>query len=166
MLLKQPATCEVSAVISIFGQREYPVEADVQHLLHLRFDDIASLDETDPFSTYRVRQQQRKAREIGLTLTPPRSTDAEAIINFARNIADLRGSLLCQCQGGVSRSSAAALLCLATWTGEGEESACVDYLMQIRPSAVPHADLVKLGDVLLNRHGRLFDAAVRYQRHV
>ncbi len=68
--------------------------------------------------------------------------------------------LLCHCQAGISRSPAAALLCLAAWTGPGRERDCVEQVMQIRPAAVPHMGLVNFGDALLGRQGELVKAVL------
>ena len=70
-------------------------------------------------------------------------------------LLDMDGTLLCQCQGGISRSSAAALLCLATWTGPGREEYCIERLRAVRPSVLPHRNLVAFGDEFLGRKGKL-----------
>ena len=59
---------------------------------------------------------------------------------------------------GISRSTAASILCLAAWTQPGQERECVQYIRQRRPSANPHRDLIRFGDILLNRGGRLEQA--------
>jgi predicted protein tyrosine phosphatase len=79
----------------------------------------------------------------GRPMSPPTIEDARAIIDFADSIRDLKGTVLCQCQGGISRSPAAALLCLATWTQKGEEEYCMRTLRQIAPAAVPHRGLIR-----------------------
>lgn len=165
MLLRKPSTVDVRAIIAIHGQREYPVEVDgVSHSLVIQFDDTEVPSATDPIEAYAVRSRQRKAADVGLTLTPPTLDHARSIIAFARCISEMAGVLLCQCQGGISRSPAAALLCLATWTGPGRERYCVERLLSIRPSAVPHRDLVAFGDEVLQREGRLTAAVHRLQR--
>ncbi len=162
MLLRKPETANVQAIIAIHGQRECPVDvANAPHSLVLQFDDIEAPDLDDPLSAARLRLRQRDAAEIGLTLTPPATDHAESIIGFARSIALLDGVLLCQCQGGISRSPAAALLCLAAWTEPGGERYCVERLLAIRPSAVPHYDVVAFGDELLQRRGKLVEALQR-----
>ncbi len=159
MLLRKPGTLDIQAIIAIHGQREYPVETDcVAHRLVLRFDDVEAPDPKDPLHAARIRLRQREAAEVGLAPTPPTADHARSIIEFARSIRDLDGVLLCQCLGGVSRSPAAALLCLATWTGPGHEQVCVEHLLTVRPCAVPHRDLVAFGDEMLGRGGRLVEA--------
>ncbi len=162
MLLRKPGAVDVRAIISIHGQREYAVETGgVPHRLVLRFDDTEAPSTTDPIHAARVRLRQREAAKVGLTLTPPTIDHARSIIDFARSVAELDGTLLCQCQGGVSRSSAAALLCLAAWTGPGQEHYCVERLLAARDCAVPHRDLVAFGDDLLHREGELTRAMDR-----
>lgn len=162
MLLRNRDAANVRALIAIHGQREYPIEiASVTHKLVLRFDDTESPSTTDPLHAARVAHRQRKAAEFGLSPTPPTADHARSIIDFARSIAELDGMLLCQCHAGISRSSAAALLCLAAWTGPGQEQHCVERLLSVRPSAVPHRNLVTFGDELLQREGALVEALHR-----
>ena len=164
MLLRKSHTADVLAIIAIHGQREYPVEtSEVPYSLVLQFDDTEAPSRTDPIHASRIRLRQREAAEIGLTLTPPTVEHAKSVIDFAHSIRRMDGTLLCQCQGGVSRSPAAALLCLATWTSPGREQYCVKQVLSVRPSAVPHADLVTFGDELLHRDGRLVEALQRAQ---
>jgi predicted protein tyrosine phosphatase len=103
----------------------------------------------------RSQARSRAAEQTGLHVTPPRIDDARRIIDFARSIRVLDGTVLCQCGAGISRSTAAALIALATWTGPGTERECVEELLRIRPAASPHPDLVGFGDELLERNGRL-----------
>lgn len=46
-------------------------------------------------------------------------------------------------------------VCLATWMGEGRERESVEELLRVRPSAVPLMGLVRFGDEVLGREGRL-----------
>lgn len=158
MLLKKPESADVQAIIAIHGQFEFPVESDaVSRILVLRFDDSEAQSATDPIEAARIRLRQREAAKSGRAPMPPTADDARSIIEFAESIRQMDGTLLCQCRAGISRSPAAALLCLATWTGPGRESECVGHLLSIRPSAVPHLDLVAFGDEELDRHGRLVE---------
>lgn len=164
MLLGKSIAADVRAVITIHGQREYPLEAPgIGHRLVLRFDDTQAPNEMDPIRAARIRLRQQEAKKNGLELCPPTVDDARSIIEFAESIRALGGVLLCQCQAGISRSPAAALLCLATWAGPGHERNCVAYLLQVRPSAVPHLDLVRFGDDVLGLNGALVEA-VRAER--
>jgi len=156
MYIRGPSAADVNAIISIYGQREYPLDVEgLAHALILRFDDTEAPNEDDPIHAYQIRLRQRKAAEIGLELIPPTLDHARSIIEFARSISSLEGTLLCQCHAGISRSPAAALLCLATWTRPGQEQACVARIRAARPAAVPHHDLVAFGDRLLQRNGNL-----------
>ena len=162
MMLRTPAAQKVEALISIHGLREHAVDAPwVAHQLVLRFDDVETANLSDPARAYAAWTRQKWAKEMGRPLTPPSAEDAKAIIEFARGITQLEGAVLCQCQAGVSRSPAAALLCLATWTGEGQEEYCVRHLLRARPCAAPLLDLISFGDDLLKRGGKLVDAVRR-----
>jgi predicted protein tyrosine phosphatase len=164
MLLQRAGGHSVEAIITIHGQREYPVLApDVPHVLDLEFDDCETPSRTDPIEAARVRLRQREIAEMGLRSRPPVIEDAAAIVAFAQATQGIAGVLLCQCQGGVSRSPAAALLCLASWTGPGTEDRCVKHVLAICPHAVPHLDLVTFGDEVLHREGRLIEALRRAQ---
>jgi predicted protein tyrosine phosphatase len=160
MFLRGPEGPRVSAILSICGAREFAVEptSPVQHRLVLHFDDADSPDERDPVRAYRALMQRRRDEENGRPMVPPTIDDARAIIEFARSIADLSGTLLCKCLAGVSRSPAAALLCLATWTVAGREGYCVEYVMRCRTCAMPHRQLVAYGDKLLGLKGALVEA--------
>jgi predicted protein tyrosine phosphatase len=155
MLLAKPRH-EVRAIISIVGCREVLLETNIPHRLVLHFDDIEAGDQDDPVSVY-ASLMRRRAHGLE-NAKPPTLGDAVAVINFARQIMDMSGALLCQCEAGVSRSSAAALLCLAAWAGEGQEEYCIWELHRVRPCANPHRDMVRLGDKVLGRQGRLLAA--------
>ena len=159
MFLKQPEAADVSAIISIYGHREYPIEPEFQcKRLTVQFDDAEVECEKDPLRASQLRIRRRDAAEIGLIQSPPTISHAREIIGFAKQIESLGGTLICQCLGGISRSSAAALLCLAVWKGMGAESDCVQEVLRIRPAAQPHRGLVCFGDEILSRSGRLVAA--------
>ncbi len=159
MFIRNPGDAHIDAVIAIAGQREHVVDTTaIQHVLLLNFDDTEAINEDDPLHAARMAQRQRQAAAVGLILTPPTMDDVRAIIEFAESIRGIRGSLLCHCLGGISRSSAAALICLSVWMGEGLESDCVDTLRNIRPAAQPNRDMVLLADRLLGRSKKLVGA--------
>ena len=165
MLLRQDTGSDVKAIICIYGAREFPVEAPaINNKLVLRFDDAEVVNMTDPEEGYRAWIRSKWATEIGRPTTPPNVADAKAIIEFANAAAGIEGTVLCQCQGGISRSPAAALLCLATWTGERREQYCMNELLRIRPCAAPHRGLVLFGDHLLGRGGKLIRAVLEARR--
>lgn len=161
MLMRAPQGLQVGAIIAIHGRHEYAVESPgVSHRLTLRFDDVDLPDPNDEIGRLRSWVRQKWAAEIGRPMAPPNGKDAEAIIDFARSIRDMEGALLCHCQAGISRSPAAALLCLATWMGAGRERECIEEIKRIRPAAVPHVGLVAFGDTLLGREGKLVEAVL------
>ena len=121
-------------------------------------DDTECIDWTDPTRAEAAWARQKWSKEMGRPLTPPTIDDAKSIIDFARSVAAIAGTILCHCQAGISRSPAAALLCLATWTGQGHEQYCIDRLLRIRPAAVPLRDLIAFGDTVLARGGKLLRA--------
>ena len=149
----------IEAILSICGHREFPIDMpEIEKKLILHFDDIEPPDPDDSLSMYRHWARQKWAKENGLILQAPVPGDAQRIIDFARATSEANGTVLFQCQGGTSRSPAAALICLATWLGDGQEQNVVELLLRARPSAVPLRGLVGFGDTLLNREGRLLRA--------
>jgi predicted protein tyrosine phosphatase len=165
MLLRSASANRIEALISIHGQREYLLDApEIAHKLELRFDDVESVDLTDPVNGYAAWARQRWSAAMGRPMKPPIINDAKAIVEFASGLADVSGMVLCQCQGEVSRSAAAALLCLATWTSGGDEQYCMGELLRVRPCAAPLRGLVAFGDTLLGRGGKLIEALTK--RHV
>ncbi|HKQ49791.1 MAG TPA: hypothetical protein VJZ71_17080 [Phycisphaerae bacterium] len=159
MYLRQPEAAHVSAIVAIHGQREYSVETSrATHALVLQFDDSEAPDETDLEQRARYGIRRREAAEIGVILNPPTEEHARSIIEFARRVGAINGVMLFQCLAGISRSPAAALLCLAEWTGAGHEHECVEHILKLRPAAQPHRDLVRFGDKILAREGRLLSA--------
>jgi predicted protein tyrosine phosphatase len=144
----------VSAIISIHGQREFGVESDVAHRLDLHFDDAEVGMANDAMAMQRVMNRKRWNEQNGLVETAPSSSDAEAIVQFARSVRECKGIVLCHCGAGVSRAPAAGLICL----GEGREEECVTEILRLRKGAVPHVGLVRLADELLGSEGRLVKA--------
>ena len=142
------------AVISVHGRREFAVEtlAGVPRL-DLTFDDVDVPPAGDPVAAYFAAARRRWRADNGLVETPPTAADAAAVIAFAGRIETVDGVVLCHCGAGVSRSTAAAVICLAVWLGD--DAAAVAELYALRPMAVPHAGLVAFADALLGRGGWL-----------
>ncbi len=162
MFLRKPQGANVHAIISIHGPNEYGIETQVNNRLDLNFDDVeADPDPADIIAVYHAIVRKRENAENGRALRSPVAEDANRIIKFAESIKDVQGMVLCHCAGGISRSPAAAILCLAVWTGPGNEDYCVNYVLQRRICAIPHTDVVRFGDQLLGREGRLIDALRR-----
>jgi predicted protein tyrosine phosphatase len=139
MFVRTSAADDLRGVITIHCQREYPLDVPVEGVrrLALEFDDTEAPSTSDPIHAAQVRLRQRQAAEVGLRLCPPTVDDAKSIIDFAISMREAGGVLLCHCQAGISRSPAAALICLAAWTGPGHERDCVSYVLKIRPAATP-----------------------------
>src|SRR5262245_49992081 len=119
MMLRTGAQ-QVGALISIRGAREPALAHQVARNLELVFDDIEV--PTEPLSKAQLEIRLRREQADGLTRTPPARSHVEAIVSFADQMRDLDTTLLCQCSAGISRSAAAALVCLATWAAFGDEA--------------------------------------------
>ncbi len=148
---------EVGAVVSIHGGREFGVEF-LGRRLDLGFDDVDVPEEGDVVAVHQARVRRRWEEENGLVQRGPTVGDARAIVEFAREVRGMEGSLLCHCGGGISRGPAAAILFLATWMGVGREVESVLVVLGGRRGAQPHLDLVRFGDEVLGRGGRLVGA--------
>ncbi len=159
MFLRDTSNFNVNAIISIHGQREYGVDFDVSHRLDLTFDDVDVPNANDSMAIQRAWSRRRWCEQNGLIEAAPTLADATAIIHFANKLRDNEGILLCHCGAGVSRAPAAALICLAVWSGLGSESQCVKDILKIRPSAFPHIGLLSLADEIIGKVSRLVDAA-------
>jgi predicted protein tyrosine phosphatase len=156
--LRQTDPRLLAGIISIHGTNESGLSTHAIPRLDLLFNDIDAPPKTDPIATYHARQTRLAHEAHGLRETPPTPDDARAIIDFARTLAHKGGILLIHCGAGMSRSPAAALLCLATWHGPGRENWCVEELLRIRSHSIPHESLVRFGDQILDRRGQLLQA--------
>ena len=147
-------------MISIHGAREFGVEADVPRL-NLTFDDVDVVTGNDVMQLQKAMNRKRWSEENGLIEVAPVLADANAIIEFARKMRDIEGSVLCHCGAGMSRAPAGALICLSVWCGSGSEVECVAEVQNLRRGAVPHIGLIRFADQLLNRDGKLIAALGR-----
>src|SRR5436305_11830002 len=103
MLLRGPDSATIEAIISIQGSREPTLEApDLKHLLILHFDDVEVIDPADEIGRYRAWAIQKWNAQVGRPLSAPTLEDARSIIEFAEATRDVAGTVLCQCQGGIS----------------------------------------------------------------
>ena len=66
--------------------------------------------------------------------------------------------LLIHCTHGASRSPAAAYAILCLWLGKGREAQARDFLLKIRPGAVPNLLVVAYADKLIRRGGKMVEA--------
>jgi predicted protein tyrosine phosphatase len=92
--------------------------------------------------------------------TVPGEDHVRALIEFMRgwhNGGRPGGPILMHCLAGISRSMAAALICLALRV-EGDEDGAARRLRQAAPHASPNRRIVALADHLLGRGGRLVRA--------
>jgi len=158
MYLRGPLGARVAGVISIHGAREFGVEWAGELRLDLEFDDVETVAAGDMGGWQRALSRKRWAERNGLVEVEPVRADVEAIVRFAEAARGLEGVVLCHCGGGMSRAPAAALICLATWLGEGAEERAVAEMRSVRPAAVPHEGLVRMGDEVLGRGRRLVEA--------
>jgi predicted protein tyrosine phosphatase len=88
----------------------------------------------------------------------PSSEDIERLLRFARRVDLSQGKLLVHCQAGISRSSAAAMIVLATVLGSGREVEAVETVRRDHPHVNPNRRMIELADGLLNAGGRLVAA--------
>ena len=95
--------------------------------------------------------------------------DARRLVDFCALVAQDPGATLIHCAAGISRSTAAALVLIATMMGPGEEAASVESLVDavtwtwandLREvqMILPNRRVVALCDQLLGREGRLLAA--------
>ena len=164
MFLPRVPTRDLAGIISIHGRREFGVEAATPHRLDLEFDDVEVAAPDDVEAVGRAMARKHWAEQNGLTEVPPMADDVAAIIQFARTLEGAGGTLLCHCGGGMSRAPAAALICLATWRGEGTEIECVRKVLRLRRGAAPHVGMIRFADELLGRSGRFASALAEARR--
>jgi predicted protein tyrosine phosphatase len=159
MFVRGSAGASVTAIISIHGVREFGVVHPVGHRLDLSFDDVEAVsDANDVMAMQRAMSRRRWAEQNGLVEVPPTRSDVQRIIEFAEDIRDVDGIVLCHCGAGMSRAPAAALICLAVWEGAGAERECVAQIGHLRRGAVPQIGLIAFADELLGRAGKFVDA--------
>jgi predicted protein tyrosine phosphatase len=88
----------------------------------------------------------------------PISEDVERIINFARKVDIAEGSILVQCEAGISRSSAGAIIVAAVILGPGRELAAVRHVLSVHPVAQPNRRMLELADEVLSNGGAIITA--------
>ena len=128
-------------VISVMDPSNYSVPSGPSLEAHIRinFHDIAS-DEVQYAEPYVV----------------PSADHVRQVIEFAR-AWDGRGRVLVHCMAGVSRSSAAGLILLAT-RHPGRERAIARLMRERGPWMNPNPLMIRLADDTLHRDGALVDA--------
>ena len=85
------------------------------------------------------------------------------ILEFAAVLQPENGDLLVHCQGGISRSSAAALMICAQLLGVGREAEALSYVLSACPQAIPNLWMIELADELLDRGGRLLQVTQQHR---
>lgn len=88
---------------------------------------------------------------------PPAAHHVLQLLEFAREW-DAQDPMLIHCWAGISRSTAAAYIIACDRAGPGSEAALAQILRTRSSRADPNRLLVRLGDDLLNRRGRMVDA--------
>jgi predicted protein tyrosine phosphatase len=88
----------------------------------------------------------------------PSRRSAELLIRFARDVDFTKGNVLVQCQAGISRSSAAAIVLLAVALGSDKEAYAVEHVLRVHPRARPNRRLLALADEILGTGGAFIRA--------
>ena len=90
-------------------------------------------------------------------MTPPGVDHVERLIAFA-TAWDRRRPKVIHCFAGISRSTAAAYITVATLAPERNEMELARSLRAVSPSATPNPKLIAIADDMLSRQGRMVDA--------
>ena len=142
-ILCSPQECaEVAYLISIGTATDGPPEGfqNVENRLRLEFEDVLE-------------------GESG-----PSAQDVAKLVRFAHRVDPSRGSVVVHCQGGISRSTAAAAIVLAVLLGPGHEGYAFDEVFRQRPQALPNGRMLELADTMLDNRGALAREAKRWSR--
>jgi predicted protein tyrosine phosphatase len=131
-------------LISIGGVREPPPAGmgNIATRLRLVFEDAASLEEGGSSRS-----------------------DVQRLLLFAAHVDLARGGLIVQCQAGISRSSAAALIVMATILGPGRELEAARLVLQANPLARPNPLMLRVAGELMGRGEHLAEAWALARAH-
>lgn len=93
----------------------------------------------------------------------PCRENVQKIVQFGQRCLATSGSaepatVLVHCFAGVSRSPAAAFVMASQAFGKGMEKEALEYVLEIRPVAIPNALVVRHADELLGANGALIRA--------
>ncbi len=93
--------------------------------------------------------------EMDYSYDHPQKHHVEKLIQFAKDIKNIDGALLCHCYAGISRSTAASLITLTVWLGiENIDYACA-YVKNARSQACPNDIMLRYADEILQLDGKL-----------
>ena len=97
-----------------------------------------------------------------LDAKPPTADDIREVLKYGRECLVASRvepiHLVIHCTHGASRSPAAAYAILCLWLGKGREVQARDFLLKIRPGAVPNLLVVAYADKLIRRGGKMVKA--------
>ena len=115
-------------------------ELPAEQLLRLRFHDV--IEENLPL------------------MDSPAASHIEAILAFGARAAQAHHRILIHCHMGISRSTAAAIMLLASHHGDAD--AAMAHVAEIRPVAWPNLRMIELADAARAFDGRLVRAVRRH----
>lgn len=115
-------------------------ELPAEQLLRLRFHDV--IEDNLPL------------------MDAPAASHIEAILDFGARAAQAHHRILIHCHMGISRSTAAAIMLLASHHGDAE--AAMARVAAIRPVAWPNLRMIELADAARSFDGRLVQAVRRH----
>ncbi len=136
--LENPYWKNVISIVDPMKQHPHTLQDHPRNILKIKCDDICFASSWDK------------------SLIPPTKEQVEQIIEFSHKIKPGE-PLLTHCQAGISRSSAAMLIYLATQHGLGKEAQAVEMLCKIKnPNIIfPNSLMIEYADKLLGFNGRL-----------
>ncbi len=151
--------------LSICALQELPEFADkeVTHLLSIwghRRNCPATPGWIEPLNHYHLNFDDVEVDSEGC-VAPTREDVKEAMVGGEELIAQsvvVPVHLLIHCYAGVSRSTAIALAILMMLYGKDAEDQAVEYLLRIRPQAMPNVRIVREADLILGCGGQLIAA--------
>lgn len=89
--------------------------------------------------------------------TPPSEEHIRRLVEFL-NVWDRRKPLVMHCLAGISRSTAGAFVAACALNPQRSEAEIAAAIREASPTAMPNAMLVKHGDTVLGRSGRMIEA--------
>jgi predicted protein tyrosine phosphatase len=112
-----------------------------------------------PYHSLELRFHDVIAPEAGAI--PPELEHVEQLLAFGRDVmaSGPDAHLLVHCHAGVSRSTAAAALCLAQAYPTRSAYETLGEVARLRSGAWPNLRMIELGDIVLGRQGELIAAA-------